>query len=54
MEGCEMKWEELKGHWKIWRSKVPGGWIVLVDGYVERSITFYPDPNHEWDGKSLD
>ncbi len=31
------------------RSKVPGGWFVLVpDGAF-----FYPDPTHSWDGSSL-
>ena len=54
MEGFEMKWEKLNTDWKIWRSKVPAGWLVVIDGYCEVSITFYPDPNHEWNGNSLD
>ena len=32
------------------RAKVPGGWLVI---YSKESITFYPDPNHDWDGSSL-
>lgn len=45
------------------RAKVPGGWLVYVFGhgysYRSRSIwghgglTFYPDPEHQWDGNSL-
>lgn len=40
----------------IHRSKVPGGWLVVLKQYPEpgRSITFYPDPQHVWDGTSLD
>lgn len=45
------------------RAKVPGGWLVYVfgHGYSFRSrsiwghggLTFYPDPEHKWDGNSL-
>jgi len=41
------------------RAKVPGGWFVVVynDLYQHAchipSVTFYPDPNHHWDGNSL-
>jgi hypothetical protein len=41
----------------IHRSKVPGGWLVVFTAHYEGirpSITFYPDPKHEWDGTSLD
>ncbi|CAN2049582.1 conserved hypothetical protein [Candidatus Magnetomoraceae bacterium gMMP-13] len=33
----------------LYRAKVPGGWLV----YWYEGITFYPDPNHKWDGTSL-
>ena len=33
----------------VLRAKVPGGWLVRVD----LSVTFYPDPEHKWDGSSL-
>jgi hypothetical protein len=50
-----MKWENLKSsEGTVYRAKVPGGWLVVFEGYCERSLTFYPDPNHKWDGKSLD
>ncbi len=32
------------------RAKVPGGWLVV---YGKDFITFYPDPDHKWDGSSL-
>ena len=35
------------------RARVPGGWFVLVQYEGAVSITFYPDPEHEWDGNSL-
>lgn len=44
-------------HW-IERAKIPGGWLVtsgrLYDEKLIVSITFVPDPHHEWDGKSVD
>lgn len=37
----------------IYRAKVPGGWII-TNTYTSMSpITFYPDPDHKWDGSSL-
>ncbi len=35
------------------RAKVPGGWLVCMIGGRAGGITFYPDPNHQWDGNSL-
>ena len=38
------------------RIKVPGGWLVLLKltfGAYVISITFFPDPEHTWDGKEL-
>ena len=35
------------------RTKVSGGWIVAMYYDGNPSITFFPDPNHEWDGGSL-
>lgn len=45
----------------VYRSKVPGGWLVfMVDngsdgdaGWGYGGATFYPDPEHKWDGGSL-
>ena len=61
----KLLWEEIEsgdkaspdaGAWttssvkRLFRAKVPGGWLVLSPAV---SITFYPDPEHEWDGNSL-
>jgi hypothetical protein len=42
----------LKLDWNIHRTKVPGGWLVLVI-HNTTGLTFYPDPEHRWDGGSL-
>ncbi len=44
----QVTWETLRssGVHSVSRTKVPGGWLVLVDG----SATFLPDPKHKWDG----
>ena len=40
---------------KICRSKIPGGWIVVMTKEAgEAGVTFVPDPNHTWDGSSID
>ena len=31
------------------RAKVPNGWLVSVGS----GVTFYPDPEHQWDGTSI-
>ena len=36
---------------KYTRAKVPGGWFVQ---FGSGSEFFYPDPDHTWDGKSMD
>ena len=36
----------------VYRAKVPGGWFVLVADNAT-GLTFYPDPDHNWDGGSL-
>jgi hypothetical protein len=58
-EANEMKviWEKIKsenifGGGSLWRSKVPGGWIIRLSGNGE-GLAFYPDPEHKWDGNSL-
>jgi hypothetical protein len=37
------------------RAKVPGGWLIYAsDGYHHHGgLTFYPDPDHRWNGSSL-
>jgi hypothetical protein len=60
-EQRQLVWEELKSSnaeggifglgWKIHRTKVLGGWLVLVI-HNTTGLTFYPDPEHKWDGAS--
>jgi hypothetical protein len=45
----------------LYRAKIPGGWLVLMQkhnvryrGWGYGGITFVPDPDHEWDGSSID
>ena len=45
-------WETLSDA-RISRAKIFGGWLVRYDITGKFSITFVPDPNHEWDGTSL-
>lgn len=36
------------------RAWVPGGWLVLVMiGGNDTSLTFMPDPYHEWSGETI-
>ncbi len=61
----ELRWEKLnstraeKGwfniKWEVHRARVPGGWLILArgEGSSEHSITYYPDPHHQWNGGSL-
>ena len=42
----------------LYRAKVPGGWIICLLAGVPNGgaggLTFLPDPDHKWDGSSLD
>ena len=55
-----LKWEVLKeeGHadWtkRTERAKIPGGWLVRSDIYEGGGMAFVPDPDHKWDGNSVD
>jgi len=60
-ESRQLAWERLESaredggmfklDWEVHRAKVPGGWLVLVL-HNTQGLTFYPDPDHEWDGAS--
>lgn len=44
-------WEALApGEMRCQRTKVPGGWLVLVGN---GALAFYPNAKHDWDGGSL-
>jgi hypothetical protein len=36
-----------------YRAKVPGGWLVVL-WTASAALAFYPDPEHQWDGGTLD
>lgn len=37
----------------VYRAQVPGGWLVAF-WTSGMGVTFYPDPEHAWDGGTLD
>jgi hypothetical protein len=57
----ELRWEFLGSQIPLERTKVPGGWLVVIEQPTSRpgappiytAISFYPDPDHAWDGGSL-
>jgi hypothetical protein len=59
----KLTWERIEGTQSIdgktsdapggWRTKVPGGWFVCITLRDGGGLTFYHDPEHEWDGNSL-
>jgi hypothetical protein len=56
-DGTFIDWEQLdstKGL-TVLRVPVPGGWLVYASNSYHQhgGITFYPDPDHNWDGGSL-
>ena len=47
-------WERLKaGSERVSRAKLPGGWLIATGDPSARSLAFYPDPEHAWDGTTL-
>jgi len=34
------------------RAKIPGGWLLVSTSNAGGGVTFYPDPEHKWDGGS--
>lgn len=55
---AELEWETLRDKDKrlvMRRTRIFGGWLVLAEsGYGASGLAFVPDPNHIWDGGSLD
>ena len=53
-----VRFERLKAvgapYQAIYRSKVPGGWLMGSFGNSgTMALSFYPDPDHRWDGNSI-
>lgn len=53
LEELNLKYEGDKPAKFAYRARVPGGWLIFIwtpgRGGLG-SVTFYPDPNHAWDG----
>ena len=51
-----IKWEALNNGGAtsclLSRAKIPGGWLVWIHQTDGEALTYYPDPNHKWDGNS--
>jgi hypothetical protein len=48
-----LRWEVVaSSHHFVLRSKVPGGWLIAAGSGP--SLAFYPDPEHRWDGASVE
>jgi hypothetical protein len=52
---AKIVWEELEqegiswvGKRNVYRGKVPGGWLVRIQGSDTAYLTFLPDPEHKW------
>jgi hypothetical protein len=49
-----MQWELIDSDMvEMYRAKIVGGWLIRVVSEVGVTITFVPDRDHEWDGRSL-
>lgn len=50
----QVDWKQLSAtNWDTFRAKVPGGWLVAIRVYEGGGVTFFPDPEHRWDGGTL-
>jgi len=50
--------EQRREYWvdgpsQMYRARIPGGWLLYIVGAAE-GITFVLDPDHKWNGASLD
>ncbi len=50
LEELNVKYEGDKSAKYAYRSRVPGGWLIFTYKGGLGGVTFYPDPNHAWDG----
>lgn len=47
----KLQWETLSSSIPASRTKVPGGWLVSV---TNGGLTYFPDPDHTWEGSSVE
>ena len=52
LEELNLEYEGEKPAKYAYRARVPGGWLIFTypPGKGLYGVTFYPDPNHAWDG----
>ena len=58
-EEIRLSFQQLRGDnpdWTLYRAKIPGGWLLTNQRQPDggKGLTFVPDPDHQWDGGSLD
>jgi len=52
-QASALQWQEvMSNQGRVYRAKVPGGWLIWGHS-TDASPSFYPDPQHAWDGGSL-
>ena len=53
----KLKFEKLDVEglsFRVNRAKVPGGWLLIATSNTGGGVTFYPDPEHKWNGGSVE
>lgn len=54
-EPHEKRGDGLPHNFKVWRAKVPGGWLISGGDPQDYGggVTFMPDPEHAWDVEEM-
>ena len=50
LEELNVKFEGGKSAKYAYRAQIAGGWLVFIYKGGLTGVTFYPDPDHTWDG----
>ena len=50
LEELNVKHEDGKSAKYAYRARVAGGWLLFTYKGALGGVTFYPDPDHTWDG----
>ncbi|HWY88891.1 MAG TPA: hypothetical protein VNX28_19415 [Gemmataceae bacterium] len=53
LEELNLKYDGKKPAKHAYRARIPGGWLVFIETPGRGGlggVTFYPDPDHTWDG----
>ncbi len=56
LPNTDFYWQQINDHNRsLQRAKIPGGWLVAATNRDStlNGVTFVPDVNHEWNGKTL-